>query len=1407
VVTVTLFVLLNDDTSLSTFTVNGQDVLDGDNVELPPYTQEVEVEVVTVDPDATFEITGASDLQPGLNELTVTVTAADGTVFINRVTLDVALASDTTVKQFSFNGLESVPGDIITLPADAESIDYEIVPNDENVHVEVQGADSLKLGSNLVVVILTAQDGSVSEYNFTVRVGGQSADTALTSLEVSANGVKTQVTDGDVVTVAPRTTAVDVVAKTRDIAATVKVTGRTNLKVGDNLITVLVTAPDSVTTRIVSFTVKVLPLSSNTSLSEFSIDGTPVVDGSKLVLAPFTRSVVVVAKPVDAEATAQLSGNAVVDGDNTITVKVTAADGSVRVYTVSLNVRKLSDDNSLASLLFDGIKPVNGVYTTAPVASNVTVTAVANDVNAVVTVVGNTGLRVGNNTVSVVVVAENGSIAKYSYTVVVPASNNTSLKSLQVNGVEVAANSIVNLPRFTKAVVAKAVAEDAEAKTSITGLSNLNPGQNTLTVNVVAADGVTTNSYKVTLFVTLPSSDTALKTFTINGKTVDAGQTITVPALTKSILVEAVAKDPEATVLVIGKSDLKEGTNLLSVTVTAADQVSTKTYLVTVNVPSLSNDATLKTLKIGDNDLLTGSKTVNVANGVKSVSLQAEANDSSASVAIIGNSGLKTGSNTLTVRVTAAGGATKEYQITVIVAKSSNTALTALAVNGISALSGGTVILPAGTTSAIVKAVTADPAAKVSVDGTTLVDGDNKVVLTVVAEDLTSRVVEIPVYVTTLSNNTNLASIQVNGKVVAPNGKITVENKTSAVSVIAEAEDAEAVVSVAGAKSLRTGLNTVTISVIAANGDKKSYTVYVEVAKSSNTSLSVLTVNGLSAINGESISLPARSVTAVVKAVATDPETKVSVAGTSLSEGGNVIVVTITAPDGSTRKVEIPVYVTPLSNNTNLSVFTVNGSVVSTGDTVVVPNRTTSVNVIATAEDVDANVAVAGATNLRTDKNTLTVTVIAANGTKKVYTVFVQVAKSSDTRLAVLTVNGNAVVNGGTVVLPARTGSAVIKAVTADPEAKVQITGGSSLVSTDNTVSVLVTAADGSTATTTFNLYVTPLSGNNKLMKLLVNGSSYSDDSVVDLALGTKLVSVVATAEDAGAKVEVFGNSDLSGGINTIIVKVTAANGDARNYTAKVRVPVRSSNTGISTAKGTWLINGIDVADESTEIELPAGTAAVSASAKPADTKASLLISGTTGLKAGVNIVTFTVTAEDGTSKDYTRSITVKEFSSNANLSSLTVADQLVIDGDTVNVPFGTNRVSVLPVLESEEARYTIDGNTDLSEGNNFVVVIVTAPSGKSITTTIQVVVASAPSDTTLKSFTINGNDVQDGDTVLVAAGTSRVRVSAIANDSKASVTIEGKSDLKAGSNSLVVTVTALNGAKSTYVVTVNVGK
>lgn len=82
-------------------------------------------------------------------------------------------------------------------------------------------------------------------------------------------------------------------------------------------------------------------LSSDTSLSTFTIDGTPAMDGGVQNFANDTTSVTVVATPTHPSAiVGTISGdNSLATGDNALTFNVTAEDGvTVQTYDVTLHV-------------------------------------------------------------------------------------------------------------------------------------------------------------------------------------------------------------------------------------------------------------------------------------------------------------------------------------------------------------------------------------------------------------------------------------------------------------------------------------------------------------------------------------------------------------------------------------------------------------------------------------------------------------------------------------------------------------------------------------------------------------------------------------------------------------------------------------------------------------------------------------------------------------------------------------------------------------------------------------------------------------------------------------------------------------------------------------------------------------
>ena len=132
------------------------------------------------------------------------------------------------------------------------------------------------------------------------------------------------------------------------------------------------------------------------------------------------------------------------------------------------------------------------------------------------------------------------------------------------------------------------------------------------------------------------------------------------------------------------------------------------------------------------------------------------------------------------------------------------------------------------------------------------------------------------------------------------------------------------------------------------------------------------------------------------------------------------------------------------------------------------------------------------------------------------------------------------------------------------------------------------------------------------------------------------------SAADSGANVSVSGNQ-LSVGVNTVVLTVTAANGATRRYTISV---TRQPDPTVT------LSSDADLADMTpsegkltpafapniTEyaVYVPYETTKLSLSATAKDSKALGVTQPDAALKQGDNLLTVTCTAEDGTTRDYT---------------------------------------------------------------------------------------------------------------------------------------------------------------------------
>ena len=329
---------------------------------------------------------------------------------------------------------------------------------------------------------------------------------------------------------------------------------------------------------------------------------------------------------------------------------------------------------------------VNGVAVTdgatvdlEPYTTSVVVVAEAADPTSTVTTVGGTDLTTGSNDLVVTVTDTELVAVNYTVTLNVLASNDTSA-SISINGEEVSNGDNFLVNWGTSSVDVVVAPTDVNATYFVTGDLDLATGDNALTVIVAAADGATITEYVFNVLV-LPNTDTSTNSVTVNGFDVADGDIVDLDPLTTDADVQVDTVDTDATVEIIGASDLVAGTNDLLIVITAADGETFREISVTLNV-LLNTDISLSTFNVagvdvGDADYVT------VEPLTTEVEVIVETTDPEASYEIIGGTDLVPGENDLQVIVTAADGETVgEYFVVIVVAPNTDTSLESLIVNG-----------------------------------------------------------------------------------------------------------------------------------------------------------------------------------------------------------------------------------------------------------------------------------------------------------------------------------------------------------------------------------------------------------------------------------------------------------------------------------------------------------------------------------------------------------------------------------------------------------------------------------------------------------------------------------------------------------------------------------------------------
>ena len=1319
------------DASLDDLKVDGTTV-SGFNKDTLSYTLDdvandktsISIEATTSEEHATITGTGNKELQVGDNSFDVVVTAQDGTT-TKTYTINVRRKSnDNTLKSLS---VTSDPEGTLSPAFNKDTKEYtyttdpdetEVVINAEATeeHATVEGTGTYDPSTtNKVEIKVTSENGTVNTYTVNLeRAKSKNAD--LKSLGVTDETISPAF-DKDTlsytVTVPSDKDKATITAEVADDRASLTGTGEKNLDYGENTFDVVVTGEDGTTKK--TYTVKITrEKKTDATLSDLKVDDVTVSGFDKDTLSytlPAVKndktSITIAATPTDSDATVTGTGSQnLVEGDNSFDVVVTAQDGTT-TKTYTINIRRQSNDASLKSLevtsdpegtLSPAFNSDTKEYTfSAPAdVTEVEIAAEANSENALVTGTGKYNPR-ETSSVDVTVTGEDGTINTYSITFEVAKSTNANLKSLGVTGQTITptfdkdtTSYSVTVPSDTENATITAEVEDDRATLTGTGNVELGYGDNMLDVVVTAEDGTTKKTYTVNIIREkktnadlddLQADDVTVPGFDKDTLVYDLGN---VNSEKTTIKLSATTSDNDATIDGAGTKDLVVGDNSFDIVVTAQDGTTKKTY--TVKVKRLNSAKNLESLTITSDP----EGTLSPAFDPETTEYTYEADPDESEVTI-------------------------------------------------------SATVPEGSNATVTGTGTYNPRET------------DKVEVTVKAEDGTEKTYTVNLTLAK-SRNADLKSLGVTDETISPafdkdtlSYTVTVPSDKDKATITAEVADDRASLTGTGEKDLIYGNNSFDVVVTAEDGTTtKTYTVNIEREKKTDATLKDLKVGGetVTGFDPETKTYTVDNVsndttTISIEATTNDIDATLTGIGTkTLQEGDNSFDIVVTAQDGVTTET-YTVNVRRMLDDATLKSLTVTSDPAGSMDKTFSPEEveytyTTApgedeVEINAETNDTNATVSGTGKYNPQeTDKVELLVT--SENGTTKVYTVNLVIAKSDNANLDTLEVEGQEITPvfdkdtlSYTLDVDSDTDKVVIKATAEDEHATLTGTGEKTLTYGSNVFNVVVTAEDGET-TKTYTVTVTrEMSNEVTLSDLTVDEVTVDgfDPATTSYDIGTvendvTSMTIGATAEDENATVSGTGKVDLEVGENTFEVVVTAQDGVTKGtYTIKVtREADTNNNLKSLEIEGQEITPAFDKDTTSYTLTVPSDVDKIKVNAESESDAATVDGTGEHELQPGENTVEVKVTAEDGTEKTYTIVVTKEEdedekitsieyghemddtyiYTGNLNAKAINLKDELDNDNEKL--------VVTLPSTEDEDGNI-VDGE-EISDsdyiGSGYVV-------------------------------------------------------------------------------------------------------
>lgn len=338
----------------------------------------INIEAIPENPDASVSIRGANNLKEGLNRISIAVTAPSGSTMNYRIYVE----KDEQNKPSSNANLASISGIELDQPfdkdrlqytasvsADTEYVNINASAEDPFANVRVMGGQYIRPGDNTITINVRAQDHTRKDYTIKVNRGSVSSNTNIVSITgIKLDSEYSNDVSSYTASVPNSVTSVNLDVVAEDENAGITIRGDVNsLGVGRNRIQIIVTA-QSGRRKIVTLTVtrqdehkpssdaSIIKLYGDFELVETfnpnRIKYTIELSEDKRGLEDFIFEI------ADKKASVEVKGRTagggrlhvrpqseyygmrsysiprIPKGESIISIKVTAADGTKKIYTV-----------------------------------------------------------------------------------------------------------------------------------------------------------------------------------------------------------------------------------------------------------------------------------------------------------------------------------------------------------------------------------------------------------------------------------------------------------------------------------------------------------------------------------------------------------------------------------------------------------------------------------------------------------------------------------------------------------------------------------------------------------------------------------------------------------------------------------------------------------------------------------------------------------------------------------------------------------------------------------------------------------------------------------------------------------------------------------------------------------------